>query len=256
MIRADGTSFPELKALRIRYGAVTSGFSVPALCWEQAQALINLADGVIEPEASAGARQPTRNDVPTHSTPRPRLASLEPDASVAARQHEMLRRVLAALDEKKGASLPVRAPSVSRPTLAALTDQQSVPSSLDYATRSVPKVKLASSPGRKSSFRFRHLIFRLWSKSTPEIAIEPSLSDTPTSSASDWKPGQGAESDKDSDGEDWDREFFGFPEGVEQDYAPPLHLDGKMALTSEGIPHLLAKADELRQACLRDLALL
>ena len=179
--------------------------------------MINLADGAMieEPEAVIRAGAPTlvsRSDVPTDSTARPRASSLESTASLAARQHEMLRRVLAASDEKKGASLPIRAPSVSRPTLAALTDQQSVPS-LFEAGRSVPKVKLASPLGRKSSFRFRHLIFRLRSKSTREIAVEPSLFDTPTPSASDWKPGQGAESDKDSNREDWDREFLGIPGG-------------------------------------------
>lgn len=223
--------------------------------------MINLADGemIKEPEANIRATSPTlvsQSDVPTDSTPRPRRVSQESTASVTARQHEMLRRVLAASDEKKGASFPVRAPPVSRPTLAVLTDQQAAPSPFEEA-RPLPKVTFASSPGRQTSFRFRRLIFRLRSKPIREIETEPSFSEPSTlSAASDTEPGRGAGLKRDSDGEDWDREFLGSSEGVEQDYAQPLHLDGKMELTSEGIPHLLAKATELRHACLRELALL
>lgn len=224
--------------------------------------MIDLADGeLIKPEhhASVNARPSTilsrRSDVPTNSAPRSRASSLESTVSVAARQHEMLRRVFAASasDEKKGASLPSRA--LSRPTLADGTDQQSVPT-LAEAALSAPKGSLALSPGRHASFRFRRLISRLRSKPTREIAAEPSSLDRSTPSASsDTKTGRGAGSDKDSDGEDWDCEF-GFSDSVKPDEMQPFDLDGKLGFTSEGIPHLLAKATELRQACLRELALL
>lgn len=253
--RTDNTSLPELKALRIHFDAIKSNLSAPALCWEQAQALIDLADGdlIKEPEASAGARSPSQNDGRTHSTSRSRASSPESTASTAVRQRETLRRVFAASEVQKRAWLPARAPPVLRPTLKVLSDQQSVPC-LAGAALSAPKGSLASSPGRQTSFRLWRLIFRLRSEPTRDIAVEPSSLDRSTPSVTSTNPGRAAESSRDSDGEDWDREF-GFSGSVAPDESQQFDLDGKMILTSQRIPRLLAKATELRQACLRELAL-
>lgn len=255
-VKQFAVAIKELKALRMRFDAIKSNLSAPALCWEQAQALIDLADGdlIKEPEASAGARSPSQNDGRTHLTSRSRASSPESTASTAVRQRETLRRVFAASEVQKRAWLPARAPPVLRPTLKVLSDQQSVPC-LAGAALSAPKGSLALSPGRQTSFRLWRLIFRLRSEPTRDIAVEPSSLGRPTSLAtSDTKTGRGAGSAKDSDGEDWDREF-GFTDSVEPDEMPPFDLDGRMTLTSEGIPHLIAKATELRQACLRELSL-
>lgn len=217
--------------------------------------MIDLADGdlIKEPEASAGARSPSQNDGRTHSTSRSRASSPESTASTAVRQRETLRRVFAASEVQKRAWSPARAPPVLRPTLKVLSDQQSVPC-LAGTALSAPKGSLASSPGRQTSFRLWRLIFRLRSEPTRDIAVEPSSLDRSTPSVTSTNPGRAAESSRDSDGEDWDREF-GFSGSVAPDESQQFDLDGKMILTSQRIPRLLAKATELRQACLRELAL-
>ncbi|KWU43689.1 hypothetical protein RHOSPDRAFT_34837 [Rhodotorula sp. JG-1b] len=53
-VKQFAMAIEELKALRIRYDAIKSDLSEPAFCWEQAQAVINLADGAMIEEPEAG----------------------------------------------------------------------------------------------------------------------------------------------------------------------------------------------------------
>ncbi|GAA6000336.1 uncharacterized protein JCM10292_001464 [Rhodotorula paludigena] len=190
--------------------------------WEQVQTLINLADGApsqgglkktspgtlasrrdrcvsLAPEreshrlslrAASGSETETetslarKGSVRAHQR-RPSSSSFETDASVAVRQREMLRGVLA--PPAKGASLPSRAPPAARPPLPRLDSgastvrspsKKAIPLGASHTVaptspRSAAQPLSPASARRVSRggvFGIREFLLRLRSKATEELA--------------------------------------------------------------------------------------
>lgn len=189
--------------------------------WEQAQTLIDLGDGKpqqdvtrpspgtlasrrdrcvsLAPEATDRRRSQMASESETEtivSRPanskrqverRPSASSIETAASVALRQKEMLRGVLAA--PHKGASLPSRAPPSPRPPLTVITQPDSAASSVSLLSgrRVSPLFAALASPpspsftpdkaspasrrvSRTGVFGIREFLLRLRSRATEELA--------------------------------------------------------------------------------------
>lgn len=296
----------DLKSLRAQIEKRRGRSPLADPCWEQAQALIDLGDGKA-PRAvptTKGPRRPPLDRTNTGSSVatafsrstsqrsstlsragsaslrlrKASISSIDSDFSVAARQRDMLRGVLAI--PNKGASLPVRAPPSPRPPLSVLTGRSSDPGHRGPEARSSPMPPPTPSSrrvSRQTLLGIRDLISRLRSRATEELAAsvgsvppgpahvgphhhslpQRSFSETYTRrgpSSSSYPARRGSE---DSD-EDWDRDL-GLAEartgGAESCIREETSsLDGKLALTAEAMPQLLAKAAELREACERDLA--
>lgn len=190
--------------------------------WEQVQTLINLADGApnreglkktspgtlasrrdrcvsLAPEreshrlslrAASGSETETETGLARNSSVRahqrrPSSSSFETDASVAVRQREMLRGVLA--PPAKGASLPSRAPPAPRPPLPRLDSgastarspsNKAIPLGVSHiasptSPRSAAQPLSPASARRVSRggvFGIREFLLRLRSKATEELA--------------------------------------------------------------------------------------
>lgn len=189
--------------------------------WEQAQTLIDLGDGKpgqdatrpspgtlasrrdrcvsLAPEATDRRRSQMASELETETVAsravdskrqverRPSVSSIETAASVALRQKEMLRGVLAA--PHKGASLPSRAPPSPRPPLTVITQPDSAASSVSLPSgrRVSPLFAAVASPAspsvtpekaspasrrvsRTGVFGIREFLLRLRSRATEELA--------------------------------------------------------------------------------------
>ncbi|BGP21913.1 hypothetical protein JCM10295v2_000790 [Rhodotorula toruloides] len=157
------------------------------------------SESEVETVASARPRDATTSKRPVER--HPSASSFESEASVAHRQREMLRGVLAA--PHKGASLPSRAPPAPRPPLTVITQPDSASLSVSQpsgrrvsplfaalASPSAPSLSsekpssAAPSPAsrrvsRAGVFGIREFLLRLRTRATEELAAsvqaEPSL---------------------------------------------------------------------------------
>ncbi|EMS19365.1 uncharacterized protein RHTO_04557 [Rhodotorula toruloides NP11] len=140
-----------------------------------------------EAETIASARPADSTVTKRQVKRRPSASSIETAASVAHRQKEMLRGVLAA--PHKGASLPSRAPPSPRPPLTVITQPDSATSSvsLQSGRRVSPLFAALASPStpslspekpspasrrvsRTGVFGIREFLLRLRSRATEELA--------------------------------------------------------------------------------------
>ncbi|GJN91879.1 hypothetical protein Rhopal_004904-T1 [Rhodotorula paludigena] len=255
--------------------------------WEQVQTLINLADGAptreglkktspgtlasrrdrcvsLAPErelhrlslrAASGSETETETSLARNGSVRahqrrPSSSSFETDASVAVRQREMLRGVLA--PPAKGASLPSRAPPAPRPPLPRLDSGASTTVSPTSPRSAAQPLSPASARrvSRGGVFGIREFLLRLRSKATEELAASVGDSE-----------------------EDWDaspprNSLLDFDAVLEADMGSlaarrertrSVIVSGgtgggaaegdKMVLTTEAMPHLLDKVREVREAC-------
>ncbi|GAA5851577.1 hypothetical protein JCM9279_006904 [Rhodotorula babjevae] len=183
-------------------GKPTKDKASPGTLASRRDRCVSLAPEVTPPRARSVLALPSESETETEATAaaagalgrngsvahrlrrRPSASSIETEASVAVRQREMLRGVLA--PTMKGASLPSRAPPAPRPPLPRLDPGLStskrmsgvplgVSHTLSPSTPSSPAAKSLSPAATRRVSRggvpgIREFLFRLRSKATEELA--------------------------------------------------------------------------------------